>query len=214
MNTLPVLYSFRRCPYAMRARMALLASGQQCELREVVLRDKPPALLAASPKGTVPVLVLADGTVIDQSLAIMQWALQRNDPMGWLEPGLDNMLALVAECDGDFKHHLDRYKYPQRYTDADMPTHRAQAGAFVARLEIQLQGSRCLFADHPALADFAIAPFVRQYAHVDAEWFSAQPWPKVQAWLENLQVSEVWSRVMDKYPQWVAGVPVVLFPPA
>ena len=134
MSTLPVLYSFRRCPYAMRARMALWASGQTCELREVVLRDKPAELLAASPKGTVPVLVLADGTVIEQSLDIMRWALGRNDPMRWLEPGLDAMLALVAECDGDFKHLLDRTKYPQRYADADMPTHRAQAGEFVSRL--------------------------------------------------------------------------------
>ena len=194
--------------------MALWASGQQCELREVVLRDKPPELLAVSPKGTVPVLVLADGTVIEQSLDIMRWALGRNDPMRWLEPGLDAMLALVAECDGGFKHHLDLYKYPQRYADADMPAHRAQAGAFVTRLEMQLQAFRCLFADHPALADFAIAPFVRQYAQVDAAWFAAQPWPKVQAWLAHLQASAVWSRVMDKYPQWVAGVPVVLFPPA
>ena len=198
----------------MRARMALWASGQPCALREVVLRDKPAELLAASPKGTVPVLVLADGTVIEQSLDIMRWALGRNDPVGWLAPRLDAMLALVAECDDGFKHHLDRYKYPQRYADADMPAHRAQAGAFVTRLEMQLQAFRCLFADHPALADFAIAPFVRQYALVDAEWFAAQPWPHVQAWLANLQASEVWSRVMDKYPQWVAGVPVVLFPPA
>ena len=214
MSALPVLYSFRRCPYAMRARMALWASGQTCELREVVLRDKPAELLAASPKGTVPVLVLADGTVIEQSLDIMRWALGRNDPMRWLEPGLDAMLALVAECDGDFKHHLDRTKYPQRYADADMPTHRAQAGEFVSRLEARLQVSRCLFADHPALADFAIAPFVRQYAQVDAAWFAAQPWPKVQAWLAHLQASAAWSGVMDKYPQWVAGAPSVLFPPA
>ena len=214
MSALPVLYSFRRCPYAMRARMALWASGQTCELREVVLRDKPAELLAASPKGTVPVLVLADGTVIEQSLDIMRWALGRNDPMRWLEPGLDAMLALVAECDGGFKHHLDLYKYPQRYADADMPAHRAQAGAFVTRLEMQLQGSRCLFADHPALADYAIAPFVRQYAQVDAAWFAAQPWPKVQAWLAHLQASAAWSGVMDKYPPWVAGAPSVLFPPA
>ena len=213
MSALPVLYSFRRCPYAMRARMALWASRPPCALREVVLRDKPPELLAVSPKGTVPVLVLADGTVIEQSLDIMRWALGRNDPMRWLEPGLDAMLALVAECDGGFKHHLDLYKYPQRYADADMPAHRAQAGAFVTRLEMQLQAFRCLFADHPALADFAIAPFVRQYAQVDAAWFAAQPWPKVQAWLAHLQASAAWSGVMDKYPPWVAGTLPCLFPP-
>ena len=179
-----------------------------------MLRDKPAELLAASPKGTVPVLVLADGTVIDQSLDIMRWTLQRNDPMGWLEPGLDVMLALVSECDGNFKHHLDRTKYPQRYADADMPTHRAQAGEFIAQLEARLGVSGYLFADHPALADFAIAPFVRQYAQVDAAWFAAQPWPGVQAWLAQLQDSEIWSQVMDKYPQWVAGAPALVFPPA
>ena len=213
MSPLPVMYSFRRCPYAMRARMALWASGQHCELREVVLRDKPAELLAASPKGTVPVLVLADGTVIEQSLAIMQWALQRNDPMGWLAPGLDNMLALVAECDGDFKHHLDRYKYPQRYADTDALLHRTQAGGFIGRLEERLCVSTYLFGNHTALADFAIAPFVRQYAQVDAAWFAAQPWPRMQTWLAELQASAVWSRVMDKYPQWVVGVPGIVFPP-
>ena len=214
MSALPVLYSFRRCPYAMRARMALWASGQQCELREVVLRDKPPALLAASPKGTVPVLVLDDGSVIDQSLDIMRWALQRNDPLRWLAPGLDAMLALVAECDGGFKHHLDRYKYPQRYADTEALLHQTQAGGFITGLEERLRLSPYLFGAHPALADYAIAPFVRQYAQVDAAWFAAQPWPKVQAWLANLQASAVWNRVMDKYPQWVAGAPSVLFPPA
>ena len=194
--------------------MALWASGQQCELREVVLRDKPPALLAASPKGTVPVLVLDDGSVIDQSLDIMRWALQRNDPLRWLAPGLDAMLALVAECDGGFKHHLDRYKYPQRYADTEALLHRTQAGGFIGRLEERLCVSTYLFGNHTALADFAIAPFVRQYAQVDATWFAAQPWPKVQAWLAHLQASAAWSGVMDKYPQWVTGAPSVLFPPA
>lgn len=188
----------------MRARMALLASGQRCELREVVLRDKPAELLAASPKGTVPVLVLADGAVIDQSLAIMRWALQQNDPMGWLEPGLDSMLALVEMCDGGFKHHLDRYKYPQRYTDTDVYTHQNHAGGFISRLEEQLGVSGYLFGDHVALADFAIAPFVRQYAQVDAKWFAAQPWPQVQAWLVRLLGSTVWMSAMKKYPQWVS----------
>ena len=214
MDTLPLLYTYRRCPYAMRARMALLQAGVAFDAFEIVLRDKPAELMTLSPKGTVPVLRLHDGSVLEQSLDIMRWALGRNDPMRWLEPGLDAMLALVAECDGDFKHHLDRTKYPQRYADADMPTHRAQAGEFVSRLEARLQVSRCLFADHPALADFAIAPFVRQYAQVDAAWFAAQPWPRMQTWLAELQASAVWSRVMDKYPQWVAGAPSVLFPPA
>ena len=210
----PVLYSFRRCPYAMRARMAIVASGQRCELREVVLRNKPAELLAASPKGTVPVLVLPDGQVIDQSLDIMLWALRQNDPTAWLQPRLGDMLALVALCDGDFKHHLDRYKYPQRHAGANAGTHRQQACVFMAQLEARLAESPCLFAAHATLADFAIAPFVRQFAHVEPEWFTAQPWPHAQAWLAALVDGLVWTSVMDKYPPWIAGTPGIPFPPA
>ena len=139
---LPVLYSFRRCPYAMRARMAIAASGRCCELREVVLRDKPAELLAASPKGTVPVLVDTDGRVVDQSLDIMLWALRRNDPEGWLRPAggtLEDMLALIAECDGDFKRDLDGYKYPEREPDGDAAAHRAKGAAFLSRLDAHLR---------------------------------------------------------------------------
>ena len=218
----PVLYSFRRCPYAMRARMALLASGQQCELREVVLRDKPAALLAASPKGTVPVLVLADSSVIDQSLAIMCWALQRNDPMRWLEPRLDTMLALIDVCDGEFKYHLDRYKYPQRYADTQTPPdaghHRTQAERFIEQLERQLAASgnpdAHLFTPHATLADYAIAPFVRQFAQVEPGWFASQPWPRVQSWLTGLMASPIWRRAMEtRYPPWKAGSSASNFPP-
>lgn len=212
---LPILYSFRRCPYAMRARMALVASGQHCELREVVLRDKPAELLHISPKGTVPVLQLPDGQVLEQSLDIMLWALARHDPAHWLEPAvgtLDTMLALVAECDGDFKHHLDRTKYPQRYGGADAGPHRAQAALFIARLEAQLSDQHGLGGAHTTLADVAIAPFVRQFAMVDTAWFAAQPWPRVQAWLEALFSSVFWRQAMEKYPPWVAGTPPCLFP--
>lgn len=213
-TALPVLYSFRRCPYAMRARMAIVASGQCCELREVVLRDKPADLLATSPKGTVPVLVEPNGHVIDQSLDIMLWALQQNDPAGWLQPALDDMLQLVAACDGDFKNHLDRYKYPQRHAEADATSHRQEAGTFITQLETRLAASPYLFAHHATLADFAIAPFVRQFANVEPDWFASQPWPHVQAWLAALVNGPVWTRVMDKYPQWVAGTDGIAFPPA
>ena len=211
----PILYSFRRCPYAMRARMAIAVSGQFCELREVVLRDKPVELLAASPKGTVPVLVDVDGRVIDQSLDIMLWALRRNDPKHWLRPAhatLDEMLALIAECDGEFKRHLDGYKYPERQPIADAETHRAQGALFLARLDALLQAQRCLHGDKPAFADIAISPFVRQFAQVDAVWFDSQPWPRLHAWLAARLEAAVFARVMHKYPPWRAGQRGVEFP--
>lgn len=214
-DALPVLYSFRRCPYAMRARMAIAASGQQCELREVVLREKPAELLAASPKGTVPVLVDVDGRVIDQSLDIMLWALRRNDPAHWLPTDrkrLDETLSLIVECDGEFKRHLDGYKYPERQPDGDASAHRTRGAAFLMRLDARLQASRCLHGEHPALADIAIAPFVRQFAQVDATWFDAQPWPRLREWLSARLSAPVFAQVMDKYPQWRAGEPGIAFP--
>lgn len=215
---LPILYSFRRCPYAMRARMAIAVSGQSCELREVVLRDKPAELLATSPKGTVPVLIDVDGRVIDQSLDIMLWALRRNDPENWLRPAhatLDEMLALVAECDGDFKRHLDGYKYPARQpvADAGAESHRARGALFLARIDTLLQTQSCLHGDTPALADIAITPFVRQFAQVDALWFEAQAaWPRLRAWLAARLEAPVFARVMTKYPLWRAGQRGVDFP--
>lgn len=211
---LPILYSFRRCPFAIRARFALLASGTHCELREVVLRDKPAALREASPKATVPVLVDVDGTVIDESLGIMQWALSQRDPQRWLTPSagtLDEMLALVTQCDGDFKQHLDRYKYPNRYEGADALQHRAEAGAFLDALETRLRGSHHLFGDAPALADMAIAPFVRQFMQVDAAWFAAAPWPATNAWLSALTGSLLWASAMPKFSAWRPGDAVVVF---
>lgn len=211
---LPILYSFRRCPFAMRARFALLASGTPCELREVLLRDKPAALREASPKATVPVLVDVDGTVIDESLAIMQWALSQRDPQRWLAPSLgtlDDMLALVAQCDGDFKRHLDRYKYPNRFEGADALQHRSEAGVFLDGLEARLRGSRHLFGDAPALADMAIAPFVRQFAQVDAAWFAVATWPALNAWLSALAESPLWAKAMPKFPPWRPGDAVAVF---
>jgi glutathione S-transferase len=201
----PVLYSFRRCPYAMRARLALLASGLVCELREVVLRDKPQALLAASPKGTVPVLVTRDGKVLDESLGIMLWALRQHDPFSWLSPQFDNldaMLALIARCDGEFKYHLDRYKYPDRYENCDALAHRAAGTDFLNLLNSRLIAAPYLFGSHAALADMAIAPFVRQFAQTDAVWFTAQPWPHLQTWLSAILDSELFNRVMMQYLQW------------
>ena len=212
---LPVLYSFRRCPYAMRARLAIAASGQRCELREVILRNKPAEMLAASPKGTVPVLIRSDGRVLEESLDIMRWALERSDPQTWLSPpsgSLEDMLALVARCDGDFKYHLDRYKYASRYEGTDAQAHRDQAAAFLFELEKRLQTTSHLFGDRPVLADMAIAPFVRQFSIADPAWFAAQPWPRLRAWLDGLFKTELFERVMRKYPEWRSGQAAALFP--
>ncbi|WP_394789027.1 glutathione S-transferase [Rhodoferax sp.] len=204
----------------MRARLALWASGQAVELREVVLRSKPAELVAASAKATVPVLVQPDGSVLEQSLDIMRWALQRSDPAGWLAPtqgSLDGMLALIALIDGDFKQHLDRYKYPGRYEDDSSPRstdmHRSAAGLTMAQLNQQLADQPYLFGLHAALADMAIAPFVRQFAHVDPDWFAAQPWSRLQAWLADWEASELLAQVMQKYPAWDSGTAGVTFGP-
>ena len=207
MSGLPVLYSFRRCPYAMRARLALQASGQQVVLREVVLRDKPEAFLAVSPSGTVPCLVDGD-KVIDESLDIMIWALSRSDPQRWLAMPAKGH-ALIARCDGPFKHALDRTKYATRYPQEDPAHHRAEASAFLADLEAQL--GAWLF-DRPTLADYAILPFVRQFAFIDKAWFDAQPWPRLHRWLASFLAAPEFATAMQKYPQWQDGDTPVRFP--
>ena len=194
-----VLYSFRRCPYAMRARMALRISGAAYEHREVVLRDKPAEMLEASPKGTVPVLIAQDGTVVDESLAIMRHALSRNDPEDWLAR---DDAALIETNDGPFKHHLDRYKYATRYDDVDPAEHRSAAIALLEPLEERLGQSAFLCGDRRGLADIAIFPFLRQFANADSEWFDAQDMPRVQAWLEGLVTSDLFAQIMAKHEQW------------
>lgn len=215
-SALPVLYSFRRCPYAMRARLALVAAGQRCELREVVLRNKPAEMLAASPKGTVPVLLAEDGTVLEQSLDVMLWALRRDDPLRWLQPAngtLQDMLALVATCDDEFKPQLDRYKYPERHADGG-ETARERGAAFLRDLEARLARSPQLAASHATLADAAVMPFVRQFAMVDQAWFDSQPWPRLQAWLSGWTASGIFERAMHKYAPWKSGETGVDFPPS
>ena len=211
MGTLPVLYSFRRCPYAMRARLALAVSGQAHELREVVLKNKPAAMLAASPKGTVPVLVLPGGEVIDESLDVMRWALARNDPASWLAPpgvSPEDIDALIAGNDGAFKQQLDRYKYPHRYAvecSGDAAgfalKHRSEAAHWLAQLDARL-GDGWLFGAKACLADMAVLPFIRQFAHTDADWFTAQPWPRLRAWLAAFEASDLYEGVMQKHAPW------------
>lgn len=211
----PVLYSFRRCPYAMRARLALVASGTVCVMREVVLATKPAALLQASPKGTVPVLVLPDGVVLEQSLDIMLWALRRSDSQHWLPtspPDLDAALQLIAACDGGFKHNLDRYKYPNRYALPDGASHRALGAQFLQTLNDTLTVQRYLRGEHFGLADAAIAPFVRQFAHTDPAWFASQPWQALQQWLQDFELSTLFAAVMEKYVAWTEDQVPVVFP--
>lgn len=199
----------------MRARLAIAASGCQCELREVVLRNKPPSLLAVSPKATVPVLIDTNGAVIDESLDIMLWALRQNDPGRWLAPrqsALDEMLALIGACDGPFKHALDRYKYPQRYENICGTEYRDQAVAWLVSLNGRLERSDFLFGARPALADMAIAPFVRQFAYTDLDWFQAQPWPHLLQWLQAWMQGCLFTQVMHKYSPWQEGTPGVPFP--
>jgi glutathione S-transferase len=209
MAELPILYSFRRCPYAMRARLAVAVSGVQVELREVVLRDKPPELVEASAKTTVPVLVLPDGEVIDESLDIMRWALGRNNPENWLS---GDATDLIAQNDGPFKAALDRYKYPHRYgLDCGAP-HRDHGLTILTQLNVQLSETGFLSGEKGGIADFAIFPFIRQFAATDQAWFDAQPLPHLHRWLEHHLSSELFASIMHRYPQWKAGDAPTHFP--
>jgi glutathione S-transferase len=216
---LPILYSFRRCPYAMRARLALHVSGTAYTLREVALRDKPAAMLAASPKGTVPVLVLPDGRVIDESYDIMRWALQQADPDNWLgHEGcyLDIASALVEINDGSFKTALDRYKYPEHHSGqgAEYPQshYRSQGELFLQTLEDRLAvgDSRWLLGAQMTIADAALFPFIRQFAAVDQQWFDHSPYRRLREWCAALLNLDLFAAVMQKHRAWQDGdVPVV-----
>ena len=192
-----LLYSFRRCPYAMRARLALRYSGVAVRIIEVSLKAKPAEMLALSPKGTVPVLSV-EGRVIEQSLEIMQWALAQHDPDDWLLQGDPTVLALIAENDQVFKHHLNRYKYAERYPEQPMEHYRAEGEVFLQKLEGLLAEREYLLAEHLSLADAALAPFVRQFAHVDREWFAGTPYQRLQIWLQRFLESPLFTAVMAK----------------
>lgn len=209
MTALPILYSFRRCPYAMRARMAVAVSGTPVELREVVLRDKPAEMLEASPKGTVPVLVLPDGRVLEESLDIMRWALSQCDPEDWLRHHDQN---IVSASDGPFKQALDRYKYPHRYDLPDGTAHRDAALVHLGDLNDRLAAAPYLGGAQLAFTDIALFPFVRQFAATDAEWFAALPVPALQDWLSALVGSDLFVSIMTRYPQWKSGNAPVHFP--
>jgi len=204
----PILYSFRRCPYAMRARMALLVSGTACHIREVKLSRKPAELLEVSPKATVPVLVPADGTAITESLEIMRWALERSDPGRWLER---EDRDLIEANEGAFKYHLDRYKYPDRHA-SDRVAHRAAGLELLETLEARLAVSGNLCGDEMGITDVAILPFVRQFAETDRGWFDAQPIPRLQAWLDRHLTSPLFGAIMVRLGPWRPGDPPVVWP--
>ena len=192
----PILYSFRRCPYAMRARLALAVSGVRVDHREVSLKAKPAEMLALSPKGTVPVLVMPDGKVIDESLEIMRWALAINDPECWLER---DDTHLIAANDGPFKQSLDRYKYPQRY-DVDPRPYQALGLAFLHDIDALVAAGDRLGGAKRGLNDAAIVPFVRQYAAVDPQWFDGQALPHLRAWLDDYLGSDLFRSIMLREP--------------
>ncbi|GBQ50561.1 glutathione S-transferase [Komagataeibacter sucrofermentans] len=204
--TWPVLYSFRRCPYAMRARLALLASETPCTLREVKLAAKPAAMLRASPKGTVPVLVLPDGRVMAESLEIMDWALARHDPLHW-RPGTRH--DLIARNDGPFKYHLDRYKYATRY-QSDALHHRGEALHILHDLEAALHSAPFLHGARPGMTDAAIAPFVRQFVATDPDGFATCALPRVRGWLEAFLATPLFGRAMKRVAPWREGDAPVL----
>ncbi len=210
-----ILYSFRRCPYAMRARMGIASAGLTIELREVVLRDKPAAMLSLSPKGTVPVLALPGGSVIDESIDILKWALAQNDPENWLGPDPVRAEALISHNDGPFKAALDAYKYAER-------SGLGQAEKLAARREglntltdldkrLQMHGGQLMGANR-SLADIAIFPFIRQFANTDREWFDAQTLPALQGWLDGHLDSTLFHSIMHKYEQWKPGQTPPQFP--
>lgn len=214
---LPRLYSFRRCPYAMRARLGILFAEQTVQLREIVLKNKPAQMLAISPKGTVPVLELAEGgsskrLVIEESRQILDWALQQKDPQGLLNVDLVSAQALLDRNDNEFKHWLDCYKYADRHPELSQLEYRQQGQVFLQELEHLLGKNRYLLEDHISIADIGIMPFVRQFAHVDREVFYSLPYPNLQQWLRDWLEHPVFQQVMIKFQPWQEGDEVVIFP--
>ena len=203
----PILYNFRRCPYAIRARLALLHARVNVEIREVVLRNKPKEFLATSPSGTVPSLKLTN-RVIDESLDIMKWALSQNDPIDLMDIP-DHGLDLISECDGNFKKALDKTKYPNKFPDTVPIASRDTAALFLHKLERILSPN--LFGTRLSIADLAILPFVRQFAHIDQDWFYDQDWVNLINWVDNFKQSSVFIRIMTKLAPWQQGDVPVMF---
>ncbi|WP_193073546.1 glutathione S-transferase [Pseudomonas sp. FME51] len=215
--SLPRLYSFRRCPYAMRARFGLLFAELKVELREVALKNKPAQMLAISPKGTVPVLEVAeDGSserlVIEESREIVEWALRQKDPQGLLNIDLVSANTLIDQNDNEFKHWLDRYKYADRHPELTQSEYRQQGEVFLQVLEQCLAKNKYLLGGNISIADIGIMPFVRQFAHVDQEVFYSLPYPNLQQWLRGWLEHPVFQQVMIKVQPWQEGDEIMAFP--
>ena len=219
------LYSFRRCPYAMRARLGLLFAELQVELREIILKNKPAQMLAISPKGTVPVLQIfdftlestfestLDETVIEESREIMLWALEQQDPQNLLDAKvLSQANALIEQNDREFKHWLDRYKYADRHLEMTQLEYRQQGEVFLQVLEELLTKNKYLLGDDISIADVGIMPFVRQFAHVDRTIFNSLPYPYLQKWLQNWLAHPFFLQAMTKFKPWEEEDDVVVFP--
>ncbi len=197
----PLLFSFRRCPFAIRARLAIKVSGVEVDTHEVSLRAKPKEMLECSPKGTVPVLKFSDGSVLEQSLDIMQWALSLNDPEHWLDsdPGASaEIMSLIKQNDESFKPALDLYKYAVRFPEHSEAYYREQAEPFLAELDTRLSKDGYLLGGRYTLADMAIFPFIRQFSNVNPDWFYASHYPHLIAWLDRLISSELFQNIMRK----------------
>jgi glutathione S-transferase len=204
---LPILYSLQNCPYAMRARLAILLAQQAVSIRAVDLKNKPAELLAASPKGTVPVLVLdTEDKVIDESLDIMLWALRRNDPQDLLyahtPAALPEMLALISENDHDFKPGLERYKHAKRFHDDTQERYRLECEPFIQRLEQRLKQHEFFMGSTPSLLDYALLPFIRQFSRVNRQLYLKGPYSHLERWLKQHLQSRLFSNAMTQYPLW------------
>jgi len=211
--SLPRLYTFRRCPYAMRARLALLFANVPVELREITLKNKPEHMLTISPKGTVPVLQITDDTVIEESLEVMMWALKQADPQGLLdEKSQSQAKSLIGQNDNEFKQWLDRYKYADRHPEMTQSEYREKGEVFLQVLESLLTDNIYLLGDNPTIADIGIMPFVRQFAHVDREVFYNLPYPNLQRWLQHWLEHPLFVQAMTKFQPWQEGDEMVVFP--
>lgn len=205
-----ILWSFRRCPYAMRGRMGLKVSGLAYEHREIILRDKPQEMLEASPKGTVPVFIKDNGEIIEESLDLLNWALSQHDPLEWLNCDLDAANFYITANDTDFKYHLDRYKYASRYDvdakrgDTDL-SHRAEAERHIQKLEEALSANSYLLGETQSIADIAIFPFMRQFSNVEPDWWKIAPYPQTRKWLAHHVESDLFKSIMKKHPLWAAS---------
>ena len=201
----PILYTFRRCPYAMRARFAIRSSKIIVEIREIKLQEKPSEFLQLSPKGTVPVLITNSGVVLEESLDIIYWALNKNDPHKWLAKGkLENqeIIKLLDDLENKFKPNLDKYKYPSRFSGVDQFFHRDKNLCFLKKLNCYLENNKSLNCEHLSLLDYTIFPFVRQFRNVDQDWFDKLNFIFLDKWVNQIIDSKDFSSIMKKFKKW------------